>query len=94
VVDGEIVAVDAEGRPSCQAHQHRSTRPHHAIVFCAFDLLHLNGQDITPLPLLRAMRPAIVMLARPRANNLALRLPPERSRDKGAGFWSPDGGVL
>lgn len=47
VVDGEIVAVDAHGRPSFQALQHRSAHPGHAIVFYAFDLLHLNGKNLT-----------------------------------------------
>jgi bifunctional non-homologous end joining protein LigD len=47
IVDGEIVAVDAEGRPSFQALQHRSAHPRHAIAFYAFDLLHLDGEDLT-----------------------------------------------
>jgi bifunctional non-homologous end joining protein LigD len=47
VLDGEIVAVDANGRPSFQALQHRSAHPGHAIVFYAFDLLHLAGNDLT-----------------------------------------------
>jgi bifunctional non-homologous end joining protein LigD len=51
VVDGEIVAVDAHGRPSFQALQHRSAHPGYAIVFYAFDLLHLDGEDLTGLPL-------------------------------------------
>lgn len=51
VVDGEIVAVDEQGRPSFQALQHRSTHATHTIVFYAFDLLHLNGEDMKPLPL-------------------------------------------
>src|SRR5688572_21765182 len=51
VVDGEIVAVDAQGRPSFQALQHRGAHPGHAIVFYAFDLLHLDGRDLTGLPL-------------------------------------------
>jgi len=51
VIDGEIVAVDANGRPSFQALQHRAAHPGHAIVFYAFDLLHLNGTDLTGAPL-------------------------------------------
>ncbi len=47
VLDGEIVAVDPEGRPSFQALQHRAEHPHHVIVFYAFDLLHLDGIDLT-----------------------------------------------
>ncbi len=62
VVDGEIVAVDASGRPSFQALQHRSAHPHHAIAFYAFDLLHLDGQDLTrnPLEWRRTHLPAVL----------------------------------
>jgi bifunctional non-homologous end joining protein LigD len=51
VLDGEIVAVDAQGHPSFQALQHRGAHPHHAIVFYAFDLIHLDGRNLTRLPL-------------------------------------------
>jgi bifunctional non-homologous end joining protein LigD len=51
VVDGEVVAVDATGQPSFQALQHRSAYPGHAIVFYAFDLLHLDGVDLIASPL-------------------------------------------
>lgn len=44
-VDGEIVALDETGRPSFQSLQHRG--PVGKIVFYAFDLLHLNGEDLT-----------------------------------------------
>ena len=62
VVDGEIVAVDATGRPSFQALQHRRAHPTHAIVFYAFDLLHLDGVDLTSTPLeeRRAKLPAVL----------------------------------
>jgi bifunctional non-homologous end joining protein LigD len=51
VIDGEIVAVDKQGRPSFQALQHRGSHPDHTIVFYAFDLLHLDGGDLRTLPL-------------------------------------------
>ena len=51
VVDGEIVAVDASGRPSFQALQHPSAHPYHSAVFYAFDLLHVDGEDLTGRPL-------------------------------------------
>jgi bifunctional non-homologous end joining protein LigD len=62
VLDGEIVAVDEHGRPSFQALQHRSVHQAYAIVYYAFDVLHLNGRDLTRLPLSerRAHLPAIV----------------------------------
>jgi bifunctional non-homologous end joining protein LigD len=44
VIDGEIVALDAQARPSFQALQHRSSHPQSQILFYAFDLLHLNGR--------------------------------------------------
>ena len=52
VVDGEIVAVDANGRPSFQALQHHGAiNTGFTIVFYAFDLLFLNGTDLTDAPL-------------------------------------------
>jgi bifunctional non-homologous end joining protein LigD len=50
VIDGEVVALDAEGRPSFQA-LHHSTTAGLTVVFYAFDLLHLNGKDLTRAPL-------------------------------------------
>ena len=62
VVDGEIVALDAQGSPSFQALQHRGSHPGHQIVFYAFDLLHLDGKDLTGEPLLkrRALLPRVL----------------------------------
>src|SRR5687767_2666423 len=53
VADGEIVALDVQGRPSFQALQHRGTHPEHQVVYYAFDLLHLDGEDLTAEPLLK-----------------------------------------
>jgi len=50
IVDGEIVALDAEGRPSFQALHHWSFEGL-SLVYYAFDLLHLNGRDLTRRPL-------------------------------------------
>jgi bifunctional non-homologous end joining protein LigD len=52
VVDGEVVAVDANGKPSFQALQHRAAHRGHTVVFFAFDLLHLDGEDFTSRPLI------------------------------------------
>ena len=62
VLDGEIVAVDHQGRPSFQALQHRGAHPRHAVVFYAFDVLYFNGDDLTGLPLeqRRAYLPRVV----------------------------------
>jgi bifunctional non-homologous end joining protein LigD len=51
VIDGEIVALGADGKPSFQALQHRAATPGHVIVFYAFDLLHQDGEDLHRLPL-------------------------------------------
>ncbi len=52
VLDGEIVAIDANGQPSFQALQNRAAlgRKWH-VVYYAFDLLNLGGEDMTKLPL-------------------------------------------
>jgi bifunctional non-homologous end joining protein LigD len=51
ILDGEVVALDPSGRPSFQALQHRSAHPSHAIAYYAFDLLHVDGKDLTRQPL-------------------------------------------
>jgi bifunctional non-homologous end joining protein LigD len=52
IIDGEIVALDEKGRSSFQALQGfdmgQESPP---IVFYAFDLLQLNGQDLRNLPI-------------------------------------------
>jgi bifunctional non-homologous end joining protein LigD len=48
LLDGEIVAVDDQGRPSFQALHHQSA---HALVYYAFDVLHFNGRDLIKTPL-------------------------------------------
>jgi bifunctional non-homologous end joining protein LigD len=53
VIDGEIVALDVQGRPSFQTLQHRGSHPGDAIVFYAFDLLHFDGVDLTGEPLIQ-----------------------------------------
>ena len=50
VIDGEIVALDTDGRPSFQALHHSSTAGL-SVVYYAFDLLHLNGRDLFRVPL-------------------------------------------
>src|SRR3954471_14584533 len=50
LIDGEIVALDAEGRPAFQELQNRvSTKA--TIVFYAFDLLWIDEDDLTATPL-------------------------------------------
>jgi len=62
VIDGEIVALDERGRPAFQALQHRSSHLKHQIAFYAFDVLHLEGCDITREPIegRRALLPKLI----------------------------------
>jgi bifunctional non-homologous end joining protein LigD len=53
MLDGEIVALAEDGRPSFQALQHRASHAKHLIVFYAFDVLYLNGRDLMGEPLVR-----------------------------------------
>src|SRR5207342_10925 len=50
VLDGEIVALDADGRPSFQSLQHRRTSAL-ALVYYAFDLLEVDGKSLLRTPL-------------------------------------------
>lgn len=52
ILDGEAVVVDSQGKPSFQMLQNRSHLPSGwALVYYAFDLLHLNGADLKDRPL-------------------------------------------
>jgi bifunctional non-homologous end joining protein LigD len=52
LLDGEIVSLDEQGRPSFQMLQHRgSLGKNRRVVYYAFDLLNLNGRDLRGLPL-------------------------------------------
>lgn len=52
ILDGEVVAVDENGKPSFQMLQNRSHLPSGwSLVYYAFDLLHLNGEDLKDRPL-------------------------------------------
>jgi bifunctional non-homologous end joining protein LigD len=48
LLDGEVVAVDEEGRPSFQALHHQAA---HTLVYYAFDVLHLDGRNLITTPL-------------------------------------------
>lgn len=53
VLDGEIVVVDDRGFPDFQKLQDYQKHPSGHLVYYVFDLLHLQGRDLTGLPLLR-----------------------------------------
>lgn len=52
LIDGEAVVLDADGRSSFQALQGALKGAPGTIDFIAFDLLELNGEDLTGLPLI------------------------------------------
>jgi DNA ligase D-like protein (predicted ligase) len=53
VIDGEIVALGPDGKPSFQALQHRGDNPGHQLVFYAFDVLQVDGRDLSGEPLIK-----------------------------------------
>ncbi len=62
IVDGEIVAFDADGRPSFSLLQQRTgfvdtgSREHAPLAFIAFDLIYLNGYDLREVALSERQR--------------------------------------
>jgi bifunctional non-homologous end joining protein LigD len=54
VLDGELVATNADGLPDFRALLRRSA--HAALAVWAFDLLEVNGHDLRPLPLQQRRR--------------------------------------
>ena len=62
IIDGEIAALDAQGRPSFELLQRRINVAEasaiarlarsHPVVFYAFDLLYLDGRDLRDVPLI------------------------------------------
>jgi len=48
VLDGEVVAIDDDGRPSFQALHHSDG---HTLVYYVFDILYLDGRDFAREPL-------------------------------------------
>ncbi len=52
VLDGEVVVVDSVGRSSFQLLQNYQKTGQGQLVYYVFDLLHLDGHDLRPLPLI------------------------------------------
>ena len=61
ILDGEIVALDRNGKPSFDALRFRQRRG--AVAFYAFDLLYFDGQDVSQYPLV-ARKAALKRLLR------------------------------
>lgn len=53
VLDGEIVAVDDQGRPVFQALQNAMRSGAGRVLYYVFDILQIDGRDLRPLPLRR-----------------------------------------
>ena len=51
ILDGEVVVLDDDGRPSFQALQYFSLKETGRLFYYVFDLLHLNGVDLMQRPL-------------------------------------------
>jgi bifunctional non-homologous end joining protein LigD len=56
VLDGEIVAHDENGKPSFQLLQNFHRDRKGTLAYYVFDILHLNGRDLTKLPLTERKR--------------------------------------
>ena len=69
MIDGEVVALDQDGLPRFDAL--RSRRRDCSVVFYAFDLLHLEGFDLTNCPLLA--RKALLRRILPKDNTGRIR---------------------
>jgi len=52
IIDGEIIVQDQRGVSDFESLKSAFRWQPHRLVFCAFDLLHLNGKDLRDLPLL------------------------------------------
>jgi bifunctional non-homologous end joining protein LigD len=75
VMDGEIVALAEDGRPSFQALQHRASHPKHLIVFYAFDVLYLNGRNLMGEPLTKRRAQLLGIVGQNSIIRLSLDLP-------------------
>jgi bifunctional non-homologous end joining protein LigD len=51
IFDGEIVAIDEQGRTSFQLLQNRASEPRPYLLYYAFDLLYRDGYDLRGVPL-------------------------------------------
>jgi bifunctional non-homologous end joining protein LigD len=51
IFDGEIIAIDAEGKPNFQLLQNRQSRYEDAFYYYVFDVLYFKGKDLRDSPL-------------------------------------------
>lgn len=50
ILDGEMIAPEADGRPNFHAMHSRMTWNAELLAFVAFDIMHLDGKELRPLP--------------------------------------------
>lgn len=65
VLDGEIVAMDSAGRSRFQLLQRRDVGERPVIVFYIFDVMHLDGKNLTALPLEDRQKILAALLKKP-----------------------------
>jgi bifunctional non-homologous end joining protein LigD len=69
ILDGEVAVQDATGVTSVPAlEQALESRRTEQLIFYAFDLLHLDGDDLRPKPLLQRKAALATLLAAPKAS--------------------------
>lgn len=66
VLDGEIVALDSEGRSRFQLLQGRDLGERPVIAFYVFDIMHLDGKSLIALPLEERQQILIRLLKKPK----------------------------
>jgi bifunctional non-homologous end joining protein LigD len=82
VLDGEVVAVDELGRSSFQLLQNYQKTGRGRLVYYVFDLLHLDGRDLRPLPLTKRKHVLAQLIA-----GLPRVLPSEHVADRGVALF-------
>jgi bifunctional non-homologous end joining protein LigD len=70
ILDGEIVAVDAEGMPSFDRLRLRKRGRDFAVVFYAFDLLYVDGRSLMDQPLVDRKRALRKLLSKRRVGRV------------------------
>ena len=64
LLDGEVVVLDAQGVSNFEAFHAAVAHDERRTLYQVFDLLHLDGEDLRPLPLLERKRRLQALLAR------------------------------
>jgi len=65
ILDGELVLPDKTGAPDFRGlHRAMASSRHHELAFFAFDLLHRDGQNLAPLPLIERRRHLARLISR------------------------------